>query len=796
MNAVTAWKKPGAVAQIPSGTYAWVDLPDLLSSDTDSATRGAYVGASNHTYKVMRLLKDGVLTGTDKGTPTSSIDYTSPDSFGGSSDMWGNTLTVADVEDADFGFAIEYGQTPSGNSISSRINAQNFGFDLPSNATVVGIETRVSYNSFAGGGGTTGIELDELEMRVHFTYNPRAVTNGDSVAMAYVRGREPTERDKSFRFLIYDSDRNYVGEITKHVINEPSFKQALNTLHSNMQLSLAQNEQSTEPTVDTWVNETPEEIGTEGGEAILFDLAAAVGLGPGSNVEVNNEVDVRAYYGAFHEWVDEAGEPIVTDDGELIMFEDGYPLGRNIFTGYLSQWELLFGDGENIVANLLSHSKELDNIMLETEDVVAMEHGTRASTVSYGISGGGPTDLIRLAQVFRYTGATGARGRLRLWGWPGWGSDIPITVSVYAGTNPASPGALVTTMSGFIEADPDSFRANTFIDLYFDPATFTNGSDYIMFIDNDGPGKTGGNPTYPANFYTSSVNVSNGSLWYIGTVDIPSWTDSGTDLWFEIYTLGGATTRTFNSLDPSAILKQILDYAALRGARVSYDNTTIESTDTVVSITFKTNTIAEAIAAVLKTAPADWYYYYDYGENKLHFHPRPTEPAHYYTKGRDVVKLKIKRTIEKLINDVYFTGGGSPTPLFIRKTDQGRINTWRRALAKLSDNRVTVQATGEVLSQAEIDQYGDALYSGDLMVVRVEDFRIEDVTVGELSGFISFGALVDALALQNMSLTYHPDYLDIVLDILTPAVPKRIEDIKRNLEQLEHANDPTSPTIT
>jgi hypothetical protein len=107
-----------------------------------------------------------------------------------------------------------------------------------------------------------------------------------------------------------------------------------------------------------------------------------------------------------------------------------------------------------------------------------------------------------------------------------------------------------------------------------------------------------------------------------------------------------------------------------------------------------------------------------------------------------------------------------------------------------------VQATGEILAQADIDQFGDALYSGDLQLVRVEDFRLEDVTVGELSGFISFGALVDALELQNMSLTYHPDYLDIVLDILTPPVPKRIEDIKRNLAELEHANDPTSPTIT
>lgn len=796
MIGVTPWKEPGAAAQVAGGFYQWLNLSDIISGNPSANTFGAYVAGGNHTYKTVRLLKDGVLSGTDKGTPTTSIDYTSPDTLGGSADLWGNTLTKADVEDVDFGVAFEVGTTPSGSSVSYQIRATNFGFALPTGATVTGVEWRITYSTFSGGGGTQGYTIEKFELRVHYTFNPKVNAIGDSVSKAFVRGLTIPEGDKKFRALIYDSDRNYIGDITKNVINEFSFKVAINTLHSAMGLALAQNEQSTDFTVDTWGNETPEEIGTESGEAILFDLAAAIGLGPGSNIDVNNEVDIKAYYGGFDEWVDENGEAIITDDGELIIFEDGYPLGRSIFTGYLSQWELMFGDGENIAAQLLTHSKELDNIMLETDDTVAFTHGASVGTSSIGIAGGGPTDLIRLAQVFRYTGATGARGRFRLKGWPGWGSDIPVTVTVYTGTNPAAPGTLVTTMTGFIEADPDNFRADTYVDLYFDPATFTNGSDYVFFIDTE-YAKTGGNPTYPANFYLSSDNVANGQLYYIGGPDIPSWTAySGGDLWFEVYTLGGATTRTFNSQDPSAILKQILDFARLRGARVGYDNTTIEPTNTLVSITFKTNTISEAIAALLKTAPADWYYYYDYGTNMLHWHPRPTVPAHYYTKGRDTVKLKIKRSIEKLVNDVYFTGGGSPTPLFIRKLDQTYINAYRRGLAKESDNRVTVQSTAEILAQSLIDQYGEPTYSGTLMVVRVEDFRVEDVTVGELSGLISFGALVDALRMQNVSVTYHPDHLDIDLDVLAKPIPKRIEDIKRNLDELEHANDPTSPTVT
>lgn len=799
MTGTTPWKKAKAVVQVTTtAPFNWLNLPNILQGASGSAI-GAYIsGAEQYSYKTVQILKAGALAGSNKGVAATGVPYGETKTWGGAADLWGNTLTRDDVLASDFGLAWELGRSSDGSSRSYRVQATGYDFSLPSDAVIVGVELRITWTTFPGGGGTTGASIDAFEVRLTYTFNPRAVTSGDSVSKAYVRGGEIPEQDKKFRALIYDSDRNYIGDITKYVVNEFSFKSAINTLHSNMPLTLAQNEQSTDTAVDTWGNETPEEIGTESGEAILFDLAAAIGLGPGSNVDVNNEVDIKAYYGTYHEWVDESGEAIITDDGELIIFEEGYPLGKSIFTGYMSQWELMFGDGENVAANLLTHSKELDNIMLETDDTVAFTHGNDVGTSSIGIAGGGPTDLIRLAQVFRYTGATGARGRMRLKGWPGWASDIPVTLSVYNGTNPSSPGALVTTMSGFIKADPDNFRASTYVDFYFDPATFTNGSDYLFYIDTS-YSKTGGNPTYPANFYLANNDVANGQLYYIGSPggDMPAWTAyTAGDLWFEIYTLGGATTRTFNSQDPSAILKQILDFAALRGARVTYDNTTIEPTNTLVSITFKTNTISEAIAALLKTAPADWYYYYDYGTNQLHWHPRPTVPAHYYTKGRDTVKLKIKRTIEKLVNDVYFTGGGSPTPLFIRKTDQTFINNYRRGLAKEGDSRVTVQSTAEILAQGMIDQYGEPLYSGSLMVARVEDFRVEDVTVGELSGLISFGALVDALKMQNVSVTYHPDHLEIDLDLLTPPIPKRIEDIKRNLDELEHANDPTSPTVT
>lgn len=789
--AVTAYTLPRQAVQAASGTYQWLNL-DRITADDGSEATGAYIAGSNHSWKTLRLIIGGVAAGTDKGTPTTSIPYTWPVVKGGASDKWGNTLTPAIVNNYDFGIEFEVGNATGGASVSWKIRATDFGFAIPSDATIDGVELSIDGSAFAGGGGTTGIGLDSLQLRIYYTWAPKVRATGSGRGFVYSPNLNGVEPDKKFRYLVSDPDGNFVGE-WKTVQNAPSFKTDINNLHSSMSIKLKQNELSTETTIDDLLTEGDENLLTEADENLQIDLAAAIGLGPGTDTEVNNEVQVIAYYGEFVELLTENDEVILTEADEIILVQDGAPEGDPIFSGYVPEWELDFGDTDDISVPLLTHSQELNNIMLETEDVPTFNTSSTPTTSYIGIAGGGPTDLQRLCQVWRATSTT-PLGRLRLYclgGWPA--SDIPVTISLYNGSNPASPGSFIATAESVIPAHPDDSTEKAYVDFYFDPFTPVNGNDYLIYIDTD-YSKTGGNPTYPANFFYGS-SLANGSLWYIGGVDIPSWTDSGQDLYFVFYQLGGATTRTFNSVPPENIAKLIIDFARTRGARVNYSADSIDVSNTLVSLTIKGNTIAEALDAVLKVCPADWYMYYDFGDNIFHLHARPETKEHTYYKGKDTVKLKVKRSILNLVNDVYFTGGGSPTPLYIRKTDQSKINDWRRGLAKLSDNRVTVQATAEILAQALIDQKSDPIYSGTLRVLEV-DFPIEEVNIGEISGFAGFGELVDALGMQNMSITYHPEALDITLNTLTPKVQKRIEDIKRNLDALEQANNPTSPTLT
>ena len=788
--AVTAYTFPGTTDQLVKGATLWVNLSRITSDDGNFANNGFVAGADTFIERYASLVIGGVVqTGTNKGGDTNLFTYSK--TYGGAADLWGAALTPAIVNSPDFGWAWAIGKI-NGSLVKSDISyyaiAKNFNFNIPSDATIVGIETNAEGDTYAGGGGTQGIYLDSMSLRVYYTWAPKVRANGVGRGFVYVKtGYTRPKPQKRIDYKVYDPENNFIGT-WKNVISEASYKLDVNNLLSSMGVVLEQNETRQTPTIDALVTQSDELLLTEGDESIYADLAAAAGLGTGTDLEVNNNVEVVATWGDFQELVTESGEPIITEGDELIMVQVGAPEGRKIFTGYVSVWELDFGTSENVNTNLLTHSQELNNIMLETPDTLKVS-GAGWDNTYVGISGGGPDDNQQIQQSFVMVGSV-AVNRIRLRCRSGWsGTDIPVTLTLTNGTVPGTPGTTLATASSVIKGNIDDTTAWQDVDFVFDQVSLVNGTTYEFYLDTT-YSKTGGNPTYPANFQTGVGSNNNVLVGKVGA----TWYSTGKSLVFGVYQPGGATTVTFNSTDPSNIWKQIIDFAQSRGSRIGYRPDTIDNTGTQVSVTFKTNTVAEALDATLKLCPADWYYYFDPGENMTYLRARPTTPSNTFYKGKDVVSLKLKKSIEKLVNDVYFSGGGTPTNLFIRNTDQGSINTYRRGLEKMSDNRVTDQTTAQILSQSEIDRFNDPIYSGSMTVISV-DFPIEDVTVGELEGFSGFGGLVDLIDLQLVSRTYHPDKLDGTLNILLPPINKRIEDIKRNLEAEQQLNNPASPTV-
>ena len=142
------------------GVTDWNNPGDITASDDNKAN---IVGASNVTVATTTLYLNGAPIGEIKRTPwnlSSASDITA--TLGGDGDRWGTSLTVADVEDADFGIGFQ-GVGNGGLGISRVLLATNFNFDLPNDALVTGIEIQLEgvYN-------TANFRIDAVSMKVHY----------------------------------------------------------------------------------------------------------------------------------------------------------------------------------------------------------------------------------------------------------------------------------------------------------------------------------------------------------------------------------------------------------------------------------------------------------------------------------------------------------------------------------------------------------------------------------------------------------------------------------------------------
>lgn len=339
-----------------------------------------------------------------------------------------------------------------------------------------------------------------------------------------------------------------------------------------------------------------------------------------------------------------------------------------------------------------------------------------------------------------------------------------------------------------------NYRVDVFV-FYgeISPILDSNGSPILDSDDNPILGQSGApNGRRVFNGFISEIESQYGDE----ETTLVELTSFGFDLDQYVIEDTGETTVPFNSYDPSDIVSEAMnDFNTLEGI-MDVSSTSVETTGTTVSYTFRVNTYLEVLQKSVELAPADWFWYADLGTNLIHFRERPSTPRHLFYLGEHIESLSLRSYIGDVVNDVYFSGGeidDTPvTNLFKRYTDTPATNT-RRGLRRLNDNRVILESAAEILSEGEIERNNRIQYRSEITILS-KVYDIEDIHLGDLIGFRNFDNYVDSLTMQVVSLTYSPEKVTLALDTLLPRVSKRLEDIKRQLNLQEIENNPDAPT--
>lgn len=138
---------------------SWANPGNITASDNVYAS--ASFADANLSDEFVYLIKGGSRSGNNKATATALPTSEQYVSYGGVSDLWGNTLSVSDVNATNFGFSYAVGD---GEFCTDDLQATNFGFSIPAGSTIDGVVAEIEVFQFPG-----DPQADHVRMTVYYT---------------------------------------------------------------------------------------------------------------------------------------------------------------------------------------------------------------------------------------------------------------------------------------------------------------------------------------------------------------------------------------------------------------------------------------------------------------------------------------------------------------------------------------------------------------------------------------------------------------------------------------------------
>jgi hypothetical protein len=286
------------------------------------------------------------------------------------------------------------------------------------------------------------------------------------------------------------------------------------------------------------------------------------------------------------------------------------------------------------------------------------------------------------------------------------------------------------------------------------------------------------------------------------------------------YSQSGATSLNYLSKDPSNILKDIIDKFRAEGGKSNYGGSSVALTGTVTSYQFNTNTVKEALDKINELAPNGWYYFVD-ATNTITFKGKDATSNHTFTLGKDIISIVPEKSLENMCNCLYFTGGDvGGVPIYKKYKRQGSIDTYGLYAQKYIDSRVTDPTTMDIIANSILDR-GDAPETRTTLVIRDNNasdgrgYDIESIKPGDTCKVIGFNksnsslwdiavwnvdkwdydiTQVSSINQQIVSVSYEPTRVTLQISSKLPNISHRVEDIKRNMDQISTNNNPANPS--
>lgn len=135
----TGWLTCGLGEDVADvGTLAWSTPTNIQADDANYASQAPLLAAP--VDEVVKLVIDGSVTGNNLSSGTAWLSSEGYVGFGGTSNLWGTSSTVTQVNASNFGVVIQV--SAGAYFYTHYLKATTFGASVPDGSTILGIEAQ------------------------------------------------------------------------------------------------------------------------------------------------------------------------------------------------------------------------------------------------------------------------------------------------------------------------------------------------------------------------------------------------------------------------------------------------------------------------------------------------------------------------------------------------------------------------------------------------------------------------------------------------------------------------------
>ena len=292
------------------------------------------------------------------------------------------------------------------------------------------------------------------------------------------------------------------------------------------------------------------------------------------------------------------------------------------------------------------------------------------------------------------------------------------------------------------------------------------------------------------------------------------WTESN----FYVLENSGATEVAYSSQSPLAIITDLISKFHAAGGRLQMG--TSDDPKTSITYTYNCNTYQEAIMQAVLMSPYDYFSRVE-PNGKLYLKQKNSSADHVFHIGRDIANFQQEKVTEHIINEVYFTGGGSPPSIYKKYTASGSVSAYGVHATRIVNEKVTDISAADAMANRQLNFFSNLEIRITLDIIDSNNnqdgqgYDIESIRPGDtckILGATSKGNNlwdeimwdVDAwdyditnsaaLVLQIIKVTYTPGIATLEISNWQPDLTQRIQQVDNNLLNLQTANNPSTPT--